>query len=464
MPFRQLFHQQDGSPDFDGQPAFQTLHPQLAMVVPDSIDFTGWHEMDFTTAPLTTTASSRGTLHSHQPLDQKYSTAMDRDQDPLAYLHSSNHRQGSTGSLMTSSSHQQSPEARRSSGDMYSNNQYSYSQLLNMEANLPPMDQSRLSSRADDDATMLNNDNSLTTTLSPSDSVNTTRSMSNLDPIAASIASKTDSTEKLCPLIAGQVDSCQPQRCGPDAPCMNFTTLPPIEECTSVPCITGSTTSPSETMISNDSMSVELHQPPRLSSRTNTSTSRSSATRRSSSSTTATTELPDTVPLPPRRTSATNARRQNRTSPTMTTAASLASDDEDEEQPTAKSTAPSKADAKQRAKQAHSLVERKYRENLNAKISQLHNTLQASHYGPKVGEDGEIEAANSASGLPPPKVRKSDVLTEAMNYVNQTEVEMRHMENEIHRLTERVRVLEKLVRCEDCSLLKQMVNLQVQAV
>jgi len=51
-----------------------------------------------------------------------------------------------------------------------------------------------------------------------------------------------------------------------------------------------------------------------------------------------------------------------------------------------------------------------------------------------------------------------------MNYVNQTEVEMRHMENEIQRLGERVRVLEKLVRCEDCSLLKQMVNMQVQAV
>ncbi|KIX95346.1 uncharacterized protein Z520_08863 [Fonsecaea multimorphosa CBS 102226] len=466
MPFRQLFHQQDGSPDFHGQHAFQTSHPQLAMVDPDSIDFTGWHEMDFTTAPLTTTTSSRGTL-----LNQKYSTAMDRDQDPLAYLRSSNHRQGSTGSLITSSSHQQSPEPRRSSGDMYSNTQYSYSQLLNMEANLPPMDQSSLtSSRADDDATMLNNDNSLTTTLSASESLNPSRSITNLDPIAASIASKTDSTEKLCPLIAGQVDSCQPQRCGPDAPCMNFTTLPPIEECTSVPCITGSTSSPSETMISNDGMSVELHQRPSMSARTSTTaTSRSATTRRSSNSTTATTAEPDTVPLPPRRTSATAAaRRQNRTSPpTMTTAASMASDDEDEEQPTtAKSTAPSKADAKQRAKQAHSLVERKYRENLNAKISQLHNTLQASHYGPKVGEDGEIEAAanNSASGLPPPKVRKSDVLTEAMNYVNQTEVEMRHMENEIHRLTERVRVLEKLVRCEDCSLLKQMVNLQVQAV
>lgn len=143
-----------------------------------------------------------------------------------------------------------------------------------------------------------------------------------------------------------------------------------------------------------------------------------------------------------------------------------------------KPTAPSKADAKQRAKQAHSLVERKYRENLNAKITQLHSTLQNSHYGPRVGYDdpsmgvdggryedpGTVGAAGAAGNAANSKVRKSDVLTEAMNYVNQTEVEMRHMENEINRLTERVRILEKLVRCEDCSLLKQMVNLQVQAV
>lgn len=166
------------------------------------------------------------------------------------------------------------------------------------------------------------------------------------------------------------------------------------------------------------------------------------------------------VPLPPRRSTAASTRRKVRNAPAPTTT-TLASDDEDEEHATSKSTAPSKADAKQRAKQAHSLVERKYRENLNAKIAQLHNTLQSSHYGPKTGEEGDSDIAEAPGA---PKVRKSDVLTEAMNYVNQTEVEMRHMENEIQRLGERVRVLEKLVRCEDCSLLKQMVNLQVQAV
>lgn len=60
------------------------------------------------------------------------------------------------------------------------------------------------------------------------------------------------------------------------------------------------------------------------------------------------------------------------------------------------------------------------------------------------------------------KVRKSDVMTDAMNYVHQSEVEMRHMTDEITRLSERVMALEKLVKCEDCTLLKQMVRLQLQ--
>ncbi|ETI21819.1 hypothetical protein G647_05888 [Cladophialophora carrionii CBS 160.54] len=471
MPYRHLFRQAESSHDFHNQHAFQGQHPQLSIVDPDSVDYTGWHEMDFTTTPLT---PSTVEITSHQSLNQKYSAAMDREQDRLAYLRLPNYRHGPTGNLINSSSHQQTSGPRRASRDTYPSSQYTFSQLLNMEGNLPPMDQSTLqSSRADPDSNMTNND--LTTTLPASDSINSSPPMTNLDPIAVSIASRADSTEKLCPLIAGQVDSCQPSRCGPDAPCMNFTTLPPIEECTSVPCITDAN-SLNETNFTPDSMSVELHQRPNISTRTSTATtSRSSATRRSSSSTATTADSPpDVVPLPPRRsaptTAATNMRRTTRASHKaihIPSATAVSSDNDEEEEappPTTKSTAPSKADAKQRAKQAHSLVERKYRENLNAKITQLHSTLQNSHYGPRVGEDGEREDMVSNHALPAAKVRKSDVLTEAMNYVNQTEVEMRHMENEIHRLSERVRVLEKLVRCEDCSLLKQMVNLQVQAV
>ncbi|KIV78970.1 hypothetical protein PV11_06568 [Exophiala sideris] len=439
MPFRNLYRQLSASHDFQNQQTFQR-HSQLAIVDPDSLDYSGWHEMDFTTAPLTSpmTASI-----PQQVQGQKYSSNMDTDVDSLAYLRS--RRQNSTGTVVSPSSQQQ--QQSPISGDLYSTGPFSYSQLLNMDTDLTSMDSS---SRTDGDSNM-------TSALSVSDSLNTSPPLNTLDPIAISF-SKADPAEKLCPLIAGQVDSCQPSRCGPDAPCMNFTTLPPIEECTSVPCITHQTT-PNETMITSDSVSVPLHQRPSTGSRSKTAPS---VVHRSSPSSN---DQVQSVPLPSRRSKAAPAAARKQASKSKLskteTSSSIASDDEDDDQSGEKSTAPSKSDAKQRAKQAHSLVERKYRENLNAKIAQLHNTLQSTHYGPKNGEEDEEEAPVP---VPANKVRKSDVLTEAMNYVNQTEVEMRHMDNEIQRLSDRVRALEKLVRCEDCSLLKQMVHMQVQAV
>lgn len=141
-------------------------------------------------------------------------------------------------------------------------------------------------------------------------------------------------------------------------------------------------------------------------------------------------------------------------------------------------------DKKQRAKQAHSLVEKKYRENLNTKLSTLYTTLQNAQYGPRRSfnndADSDVELPDNEDGddydgadqatsskrrdlgaQPPSKFRKSEVLDDAMAYVNQTEVEMRHMENELQRLNDRVRALEKLVKCEDCSLLKRLVHMQV---
>ncbi|EXJ88278.1 hypothetical protein A1O1_05208 [Capronia coronata CBS 617.96] len=116
--------------------------------------------------------------------------------------------------------------------------------------------------------------------------------------------------------------------------------------------------------------------------------------------------------------------------------------------------------AQLRAKQAHSVVERRYRDNLNGKIMQLHRALVAAESTPRLSgmpnQDFFASRENRA------KVRKSDVMTEAMNYVHQSEVEIRHMSDEITRLNDRVRALEKLVKCEDCTLLKQMVRLQIQ--
>jgi len=192
---------------------------------------------------------------------------------------------------------------------------------------------------------------------------------------------------------------CSPQRCGPDAACLQLSNLPEIEECEAAPCLS---TSPRNLIASED-------------------------VKKPSSAPQVKTEQAEKKP---------RTKRGHKGS----------SSDEDS--------------AQLRAKQAHSVVERRYRDNLNGKIMQLHRALVAT------------ESTSRLTGLPNQdffasrehrgKARKSDVMTDAMNYVHQSEVEIRHMSDEIHRLNDRVRALEKLVKCEDCTLLKQMVRLQLQ--
>lgn len=274
-----------------------------------------------------------------------------------------------------------------------------------------------------------------------------TRSILHQPEAEVPAATSTPAEEKICPLITGDVGTCQPSRCGPDAPCLNFVNLPPIEECTSVPCISP----PNNEHTPTSSSAVSRAN--RLSMR------RNAVSRSPSSASTASLDMSATQAQP---------RAQRKT-----------------DKASAASNKPlSKSEAKQRAKAAHSLVEKKYRENLNTKLISLNTTLQNAHYGPKRFEqdDSDLEfdadvdrmpgtmanpsysQTTAAAARAAAKFRKSDVLSDAMDYVNQTEVEMRHMENEIRRLNERVRTLGKLVRCEDCSLLKGIVGMQVQPV
>src|SRR2546423_4367364 len=85
------------------------------------------------------------------------------------------------------------------------------------------------------------------------------------------------------------------------------------------------------------------------------------------------------------------------------------------------------------AKKAHSAVERRYRENLNSKIMDLHRTLLTTEFG-SWSSDGEDIRLLDLKGEEWGKIRKSDVLVNAMAYVHQSEIEMRHMSEEIRRL------------------------------
>lgn len=87
----------------------------------------------------------------------------------------------------------------------------------------------------------------------------------------------------------------------------------------------------------------------------------------------------------------------------------------------------------QRAKQMHSAVERRYRDNLNSKFEQLAQALKAldspSIYVQARGEN---------------KTRKCDVLTGALNYIHHSELEIRHMSAEIRQLRQCEQILQKL--------------------
>ncbi|KAI1614438.1 hypothetical protein EDD36DRAFT_227131 [Exophiala viscosa] len=109
-----------------------------------------------------------------------------------------------------------------------------------------------------------------------------------------------------------------------------------------------------------------------------------------------------------------------------------------------------------RAKHKHSVVERRYRDNLNGKITQLRHTLQAIEASPRRG--GSLSHETD----PARRVRKCEIMTRAIQYVHVSELEMRHMTDEIKHLRERVQGLEKLVKCDDCVLLKNLRDLNVR--
>jgi hypothetical protein len=92
-----------------------------------------------------------------------------------------------------------------------------------------------------------------------------------------------------------------------------------------------------------------------------------------------------------------------------------------------------KATSQIRAKKSHSAVERRYRENLNSKITDLHRTLLATEFSSWFSDVEDVKLLDLKKEEWS-KIRKSDVLVNAMTYVHQSEIEMRHMSEEIRQL------------------------------
>ncbi|KIW74377.1 hypothetical protein Z517_12317 [Fonsecaea pedrosoi CBS 271.37] len=118
------------------------------------------------------------------------------------------------------------------------------------------------------------------------------------------------------------------------------------------------------------------------------------------------------------------------------------------------------------AKAAHSVVERRYRDNLNGKMSQLYYVLREvnspgphSRLSSTSGSSGTSEVTTPLPAFQPPsRVRKSEILNSAIDYIHQSEVEMRHMADEIKHLQDKERTIRNLVKCEEWSVLRALLS------
>jgi len=88
-------------------------------------------------------------------------------------------------------------------------------------------------------------------------------------------------------------------------------------------------------------------------------------------------------------------------------------------------------DKASQAKKSHSAVERRYRENLNGRVEQLAQALRAT-------ESSSLSDRHK-------RQCKSDVLNGAIKYISHSEVEMRHMADEIRQLNKRVQAFQELL-------------------
>jgi hypothetical protein len=110
------------------------------------------------------------------------------------------------------------------------------------------------------------------------------------------------------------------------------------------------------------------------------------------------------------------------------------------------------------SKTAHSIIERKYRENLNAKIAQLQETLTTTDYFAQ--DDSRL--SNEALAPTVVKPRKGDVLTRTIDYIQHAEIDKRHMGEEIKLLKSQITAMKGPSKCDDCSLVNQLRALKLQ--
>lgn len=111
---------------------------------------------------------------------------------------------------------------------------------------------------------------------------------------------------------------------------------------------------------------------------------------------------------------------------------------------------------KSRRRLPHNQVERKYRESLNTQLDSLRRVVPSLQQNARVCDSADIE------DLPTPsKPSKAVILASATAHIKQQEKDKKALSDENALLRARVKALQALVKCDDCSLMQYVMDMKI---
>ncbi|KAF2033063.1 hypothetical protein EK21DRAFT_109197 [Setomelanomma holmii] len=112
--------------------------------------------------------------------------------------------------------------------------------------------------------------------------------------------------------------------------------------------------------------------------------------------------------------------------------------------------------SKSRRRLPHNQVERKYRESLNTQLESLKRVVPSLQQNAANCDGADIE------DLPTPsKPSKAVILASATAYIKQQEKDKKQLADENQLLRARIKALQALVKCDDCSLMQYVMDLKI---
>lgn len=129
------------------------------------------------------------------------------------------------------------------------------------------------------------------------------------------------------------------------------------------------------------------------------------------------------------------------------------SDGDDDTEALVRNTRPKPANRRS-GRVPHSIIERRYRDNLNNQIEALRLLIPSVREAPQDVED--------TLGIPPKAPSKAVVITAAASYIKELEAERSQRAAETKTLYEQVANLQQLLRCDNCSILQYLKSMQLE--